>query len=633
MSLKYFVPLFLFCQLLHSQAFQYSTLSLDEALTKNADAILRLDEQHVSIEDIDLMRINIRQVVTVLNERGNRSVDAYMHYEKDDKINEIEAVVYNSMGIEVQKFKKKDFDDSSAVSGGTLYSDSRVKYLGYTPVSYPYTIEFVCEFETNNTAFIPQWYFIGDYRTSVEKSRYKVSIKPGIPFKHLEYNFEGYEITSEKSATSLTYQADNLSAIKREYLAPPMRDFVPRVAVGLDQFHLEGVDGRAANWNEFGKWIHDELLTGRDMIDPQTINKVKSLVEGVEDPMEKIDIVYKYVQDNTRYISVQLGIGGWMPISAEEVDRVKYGDCKGLTNYTKALLNAIGIESYYTIVYAGENIRDLDEDFVAMQGNHVILNIPLEGKDAWLECTSQIIPTNFLGSFTDDRKVLRVKPNGGEIIKTPSYPAVENIKRTAATCTLDADGGISGDIVITSKGAQYDDRFYIETMQEEELEKFYKEEWDYVNNVKLAQHEHANNRKDVEFEERLQIEVSGYGTLMENQILFAPNMISRKNKVPKRYRNRTLGFQNQRGYLDEADYTIKLPAGFTLEHPMEDRKIDSEFGTYQLTIVPGDDHTIHYKRSLLLKPWKYPKEAYNDYRNFRKQIARLENSKIILTKS
>ena len=62
--------------------------------------------------------------------------------------------------------------------------------------------------------------------------------------------------------------------------------------------------------------------------------------------------IYQYVQDNTRYISVQVGIGGMQPITAKEVDLVKYGDCKGLTNYTKSLLDIVGVKSNYTRLYA-----------------------------------------------------------------------------------------------------------------------------------------------------------------------------------------------------------------------------------------------------------------------------------------
>ena len=62
-------------------------------------------------------------------------------------------------GKEIKKIKRKDFKDQSAVSGSTLFSDNRVLYLDYTPISYPFTIVYTSEIETSSTAFIPQMVF------------------------------------------------------------------------------------------------------------------------------------------------------------------------------------------------------------------------------------------------------------------------------------------------------------------------------------------------------------------------------------------------------------------------------------------------------------------------------------------
>ena len=149
-------------------------------------------------------------------------------------------------------------------------------------------------------------------------------------------------------------------------------------------------------------------------------------------------------------MSVQLGIGGWKPYSAAEVHRLKYGDCKGLTNYTSALLEAVGVDSHYSIVYAGRNKKDLPQEFASIAGNHAFLTVPIGDDKIWLECTSQDAPVNYLGRFTDDRYVLEVSKKGGELIKTKKYEDEENKTITRAIIDLQLNGDMSANVQMTS---------------------------------------------------------------------------------------------------------------------------------------------------------------------------------------
>ncbi|WP_222983337.1 DUF3857 domain-containing transglutaminase family protein [Flagellimonas meishanensis] len=632
MRLPHVLLLFISFQLSFSQNYSYQ--AIPQELLQNADAVVRNDEMRVVILRQDLMEVSTRRVVTVLNGQGDRFVKAYMFYDNNDKINTLEARVFDKTGKEIKKIRQKDFFDQSAVSGGTLYSDTRILYLRYTPTHYPYTVEFTRVYTTSNTAFSPSWNFLDGYRVSTQQSKFTYRVDCNIPFRFKDSNLEEYEIQKKISENQIQYSGSKLKALEAEPMSPPFSDFVPNVRTSISRFHLEGVDGVATSWQDFGKWMHDKLLMGRDYLDPQTIKTMGALVKDIEDPYEKIQKVYEYVQDNTRYISVQLGIGGWMPISADEVDQVKYGDCKGLSNYTMALLKAVGVESYYTVLYASNNgqKRSIDPDFVSLQGNHVFLNIPLEEKELWLECTSQVTPINHLGTFSDDRKVLKITPNGGEIVQTKTYGDEENHQVIKAEFFVDNTGTIRGDMTIQSEGIQYDQKFRNTFKTKLEQEKFYKNHWDYLNNISLRDISFKNDKTAIQFQENIAIEIENYIADSDGKLLFAPNIVNRNFEVPRKVKERKRDLVIARGYLDEDEIIIHLPEGYRAETLFAPLSLETKFGSFRAEISEKRPGVLLYKREILVQSGYYPKEEYQAYRDFCKKIAQFDNSRIIVIK-
>ena len=610
----------------------FSTSTIEPSLKENARAVVRLDETHVELSSSNKMQVHRRRVITILKKAGESSIKPYAYYDPGTKLSDIEAYVYNEQGKEIEKMKRKDFHDISAVDGGTLYGDSRVKIFRYTPVSYPYTIDFSYTYTTANTAFLPRWTPVDDYRVSTERSVFKMNIQDGIKWRKKEKNFEGYPITNTSNGSNLNYEMLNVSAEKREMLSPAFYNFEPQLLIALDNFHLEGVDGRATDWHSMGKWQYNKLLVNRDVLPASTVNIISKELSGVTDKIEKIKRIYKYVQDNTRYISVQLGIGGWQPISAEEVDRVKYGDCKGLTNYTKALLNSQGIESYYSVVYAGDSKRGMEEDFALMQGNHVILNVPNEGDDIWLECTSQRTPFGFLSDFTDDRDVLVVTPEGGKIKHTKAYLNDENWQLTKAVMKISPEGDLDGEVIIQTHAIQYDQHSQIESMTEKKKDEYYKEYWDNINGIIIVKSTLKNDKDNIEFIENVKITAASYATPMTNELLFKPNAFNVRNFVPDRYRNRKLPFEIPRGYTDEDEFVIQLPEGYHVAEMPESKTISTDFGSYKMTIEKLSENELRYSRKIQILSGLYAKEKYSGYRDFCRAIKKADNLKLILKK-
>ncbi|AWK03165.1 DUF3857 domain-containing protein [Flavobacterium crocinum] len=627
--------LFLFFTLTSfAQKNDYSILKISDSLKENANAVVRLDQMDINILSQRSMNIKKQRVVTVLNQKGLSEIDGYEYYDKSTSIKGVEAVVYDAFGNEIKKIKKKDFKDQSAVSGSTLFSDNRVLYLDYTPVSYPFTVAYSSEIETSNTAFIPKWYFLSGYNVSVENCILNVSYPNNLGFKKKEFQFSDFKIKKTVDTdTKLSYKAANIPAQKEEDYSPYPSDLYPKIMMGLEHFHLEGVDGTATTWEAFGKWYGEKILSGTTTLPEETKVKIKALVGDEKDLVKKTKIIYDYVQKKSRYVNIAVGIGGWKPMMAADVDRLGYGDCKALSNYTKALLQIVDVPSYNTILYGDRYKANIQSDFVSMQGNHMILAVPNGDNYIWLECTSQDDPFGYQGTFTDDRDVLVVKPEGGEIVRTKIYEDKGNTQTGKGIYTLNENGDFSGVLKIASQGSQYASKSRIETLQPHEKEKHYKEYWDNINNLKLGKITFTNDKENINFIEDVQLSASNYGVISGSKMIFTVDAFNQNSANIKRIRNRKSPFQIQRGYLDTDEIEINLPTGFSIEFLPQNYELKGKFGEYKTEIIKNNDNKLVYKRSMFLNKGKYSNKEYDEYRLFMEQVSKNDNAKIILTRN
>lgn len=624
----------LFTLISFAQKNEYAITTIADSLKENANAVVRFDQTDIAILSQRSMNIKNRRAVTVLNEKGFDATEAYEFYDKSTSVKNIEAVVYDAFGKEIKRIKRKDFKDQSVVGGSTLFSESRYIYLDYTPISYPFTVEFTSEVQTSSTAFIPRWMPLRGFYTSIEKATLNVTYPADLGFKKKEFQFSGFNLKKNNdTSTQLSYVATNILAQKQEDYSPAYKDLFPKVMMGLERFHLEGVDGTATNWTDFGKWYSEKILAGTTDLPEETKAKIKAIVGDEKDPIKKAKLVYDFVQKKSRYVSIQVGIGGWKPMLATDVDRLGYGDCKALTNYTKALLQVVDVPSYNTVLYGDSYKTNIESDFVSMQGNHMILSIPNGNHYTWLECTSQDDPFGYQGTFTDDRDVLVIKPEGGEIVRTKVYEDNGNTQKDTGSYTLDEKGNFSGSVVIVSEGSQYSSKARVEHLLPTEKEAHYKEYWDNINNLKLGKITFINNKENVRFTEDIQLSAINYATISGNKMIFVVDAFNQNSGNVKRIRNRKNPFQIQRGYLDSDEIEINLPAGFTIEFLPSNFELKGKFGEYKTEIIKKDNNKLTYKRSIYLYKGKYTNKEYDDYRLFMEQVARNDNAKIILTKN
>jgi len=620
-------------QVIFAQNSAYVALLISPDLKENANAVVRLSEVNYTISSQRSLNIKHKRVVTILNEQGLGNIDAREYYDPNRKIKKIEATILDALGKEIKSIKRRDFKDVSVGDGFSVFNDNRAVYLEYTPIQYPFTVIFESEVETSNTAFLQPWSPIDGYFVSTEKSVVTIAFKQDLGFKYKEINFlPKHNSIKTETPGNFSLVATNVKAMKYENSSPEFSKIAPIAYFKVEKFNLEGVDGEAKTWEEYGKWYYDNLIKGSEELPLETKNKIIQLVGNEKNTLQIAKLIYKYVQDKTRYVSIQVGIGGFKAMLAKDVDKLGYGDCKALSNYTRALLDIVGVKSYNTLVYGGNYRKNIQNDFVSQQGNHMILSIPDGDNYIWLECTSQTTPFAYQGNSTDDRDVLIIKPEGGQIIKTKSYLEKDNSQSSIGNYVIAADGNLKAKISIASKGSQYDDSYGRERFSADQKDDFYKDYFDNINALKLEKISFVNDRENIQFTQNVELSATAYATSSSNKLMFVLNAFNNNSSTPKRYRNRENPFEVNRGYHDYDEITVNLPSGFEIEALPQDYEIKNKYGEYKTEIIKSNPTTLIYKRSLFIKNGFYESKDYDEYRLFREQVSKNDNAKIILNK-
>lgn len=628
----FFNLLFLFFSVSGLSQFSYSVESIPEDLLAGANSILVNKNMTVDVSKADRMVVKNHWAITVLNERGDDDVRAFVHYDNNQKISNVEVYVYDATGKEIEHFKKRDFTDRGLVDGISFYNDSRTLILHYTPTTYPYTMVFTSEIRNSSSAFIPPWFPLERYAMATQKSVYKLIYDPANKPRFRKANLENHEISFSENANEFILAAKNLKPIKYEAFGPSFRKMAPQVSFSLNEFYLEGVFGQAGNWREFGLWMEEKLLSDVSELPESTVSMAKELVKNETTNIGKARKIYDFLQNKVRYISVQIGIGGWKPMSAEKVDQLGYGDCKALTNYTKALLDAVGVPSYYTILYAGKEERDITENFSSLQGNHVILGIPEGDGIIWLECTSQQVPFGFGGNFSDDRNVLMITPEGGKIARTKKYGFKENLQTSTTTAKIDVSGNLSASVQRISKGLQYDNKYRLAYQGKTDLKKSYKDEWSHINGMDIQNIQLENNKKAIVFTEKLDLKISNYCPSVGNDFLFNANIFNRFDYVPPRYSERKHNMQIDEGFTDMDTVKIEIPQGYGIGDLPVGETIENEFGNYTFNFKKTSGNTLVYTRKFILKKGTFPPSTYENFRAFLRKVSQMDKTKMILKK-
>ena len=599
-----------------------------DSLKREAYSVVRDYKAVVTASSQKSMIVHYHRVVTILNKKGEDH--ALWNCTTDDfsQLTSFSGKIYDEQGKVRQKLKRSDVHTSQYSEH--LATDNQKNYVEPPVMDYPYTIEYDWEVKSSNgyveyDFFSPVWYD----RQALEKASFKVTVPTGTKIRYMslphEQNPQKFE--DGKNDVYVWNMPPMRCLIDEEYDDHSMY-ICPSVIAMPYEFVFGESSGILDTWENKGKWFH-QLAEGRGNLLPADKQKVKELTAGCTSDKEKIAALYKYLGDKTRYVSIQLGIGGWQPMSAEEVGKTGFGDCKALTNYMQALLKEAGIESCQTII--STRYSELLKDFPNMhQTNHVILTIPqADGSSMVVECTNPQLPLGFISGDYAGHQALQVVNGVGKLIRIPEYTPDNNYEKIVADVQLQADGKS----VVKFSDDHYGDRYDAvrsivyqgDKERKERVCRWISLQDPVVESVKVNETKTDIPHLDV------QSELKGtYAKINGNKMFIVCNPF-RNVHIPRFRKDRTRPIITENAYRLEDEIRITLPDGYVYPAGQNADTTKTDFGSYTLDIRQ-DGQKLIIKTSFTINKGRFDISRKDDFANFREKTSKMLRRLIIIEK-
>ena len=601
-------------------------------LSKDATSIITDSRTEVLCKSMTQSIEKESRTILILNRKGLNVAHFVCECDMFRSLQKFSGEILNASGQSVRKIKKSELQKSEYSS--SLSTDDYAYYYECNFPSFPFTVKYEWEIKCNNgligyQSFLPQT----DFQQGVEQATYRIELPAGQECRYRELNTGGKNIQVTKSTGTdgqqvIEVTASKLLPVQKEPFGPDFAKLFPRIYFAPSAFKYDKSEGDMSTWQKYGEWQY-KLLDGRDLLTEPFRAKLHELTANCSTDREKVKAVYDYLAKTTRYVSIQLGIGGLQPIAATDVCRTGFGDCKGLSNYTRAMLKELGIPSTYTVI-STTNERLLPDFSSANQMNHVILQVPLPQDTLWLECTNPQLPFGYVHQGIAGHDALLIEPTGGRIHRLPTYPDSLNTQRIVADITLSPTAEAKISVNEISRLFQYESEAGIVYLppnkQKDRIRRDINLSQADILNLQIK--ECKETAPSITF--NYSVSSNQYGNKTGNRLFIPANIFRKGFSVPS-VTKRTYPIHINYGYSDTDSIRIHLPDGYVIEGLPKPIDVTGKFGSFHSS-VEVKDKDIYIVHRLFMPKGIYAPDEYLAFIAFRKLVAGQYSGKIILKK-
>ena len=205
-------------------------------------------------------------------------------------------------------------------------------------------------------------------------------------------------------------------------------------------------------WEDVAHW-YAGLARDRYELTPDIETKLAQVVAGAGSQDDSLRAAYEWVQQEFRYVSLSLGLGGYQPRPPAEVFHTKLGDCKDKATLFIALAERMGVTAYPVLISPAEGADSLLPSI--SEFNHAIAAVQRPDDYLYLDLTAEGIPYGYVPPSLQGSFGLLVRPDGhGEPLVLPRDPPDKNRREVLLRGELSADGVFTGTYTTSLYGAE-----------------------------------------------------------------------------------------------------------------------------------------------------------------------------------
>lgn len=487
---------------------------------------------------------------------------------------------------------------SSNETQGIFYQDITFKQFslnspGLSSTKAPFKY-YGASVKTSDLKFFTGYYF-NSSGYFVLNGTLTINIPAWMDIEIIERNFEDYAIKSKtkvaKNIKTITYTFEEISRKSGVENSPGSQAIEPHLIFIVKGYnHKKKSETIFATTQDLYNWYNSlalELTNDKKELKPL----VDSLTKNAGNNYQKIQNIFYWIQDNIRYIAFEDGLAGFKPDEASKVYKNKYGDCKGVANLAKVMLEIAGVDARLTWIGTRGRVYGYSIPSL-MVDNHMICTA-IDGDTMY-----HIDPTETFVSMSDyahriqGQEVLIQNGDTFMVRKVPVLPSIRNLEKVNISYTIDIDSLL----LIGNERLEYNGeartnliRQYENITQdkkEEEIEKFLrKSNPGMMLDIKeLPDFKNRDNPLVFSFDFKLKNRVS----VSKDKIL-VPICISSSYFSGVNLEDRTVDYWFYRKYYCDITQEFKIPAGYVVENIPEGLEFSSKNFDVKVTITKEKD--------------------------------------------